>query len=63
MGDWHENTTHIYSVVMHDVMVDIHTLLPCPYHVLFDICEENESSHSFICIKDIIVNLARPSIL
>ena len=39
VGDWHKNTKHISSVLMHDVM--------CPYQVLFDICEEHVSSHSF----------------
>ena len=47
MGDWHKNTTHISSVVMHDVMVDIHILFPFPYQVLFGICEDHASSHSF----------------
>ena len=47
VGDCHKNTTHISSVVMHDVMVDMHTLFPCPYQVLFDICEDHASSQRF----------------
>ena len=47
VGDRHKNTTHIYSVKVHDVMVDMHTLLPCPYQVMFDICEEHASPQSF----------------
>ena len=33
--NYHNNATHIYSVRMNDVMVDMHTLLSWPWKILF----------------------------
>ena len=32
----HNNSTHISNVVMHILMMDIHTLLPSPFQMLFE---------------------------
>ena len=47
MGDWHNNKIHIYSVAMHVGMVDMHTLLPWPYHMLFDRYYDHATSQGF----------------
>ena len=46
VGDWHNNTTQISSVVMHDVMVDMHIFFTCSCHMLFDIYDEHAASQS-----------------
>ena len=32
----HNNATHIFNVVMHNLIMDRHTLLPSPCYMLFE---------------------------
>ena len=43
MGNWHNIKTHISSVAINDVMVDMHTLLPCSCQMLFDIHDNHDT--------------------
>ena len=43
---YHNNVTHIPSLVMHAVVVYKHTLWPCPDHMMFDNYYAYVASHS-----------------
>ena len=47
VGNWHNNVAQSYIVAIHVVMVDRHTFLPCPCHMLFDIYADHASLQSF----------------
>ena len=47
MGNWHNNVTHISSVVIYVGMVDMHTLFPWPCQLIFHIYDAHTTYQRF----------------
>ena len=47
VGNYNNNTTHIYIVSVHVGMVDINTFYPCPCQILLHIYDVHAESQSF----------------
>ena len=46
MSNWNNNKTHISSVVMDDVIVDMHKFLPWSCQMMFSTYDDHAVSHS-----------------